>query len=179
MEADLPEGKSTWIVKDGVGLKRDGDKVQSISRENAINLCNLTYPVGHVAAALADSTNGVSFVDIEKRQDRSVYRLRITGRLGLVGDRSPASVVKDLLVDALTFDVLSLEDHPYPTYGPRGKASDTAPREIEFGDFRTVNGVRVPFSIDTNLNGQHTLNIRLSQVTFNSHLSVSDFQVQN
>jgi len=178
MEADLPEGKSTWIVKDGVGSKKDGDKATSISRENALNLCNLTYPVGHVAAGLADSATDISFIGIEKREDRSVYRLRVKGKLGLVVDGSPASVVKDIIVDALTFDILSVEDRPFRTYKPGGKPSDTAPREIDFSDFRAVNGVRVPFSIGTKLQGQRTLSIHLSEVTFNNNLAASNFEVQ-
>jgi hypothetical protein len=178
MEADLPQGKSTWIVKDGVGSKKDGDKAKSISRENALNLCNLTYPIGHVTGALADSATDVSIAGIEKREDRSVYRLRVKGKLGLVGDGSPTSVVKDLIVDALTFDILSVEDHPFRTYKRGGMPSDIAPREIDFADFRAVNGVRVPFSISTKLQGQKTLSIRVSGMTFNNDLTVSDFQVQ-
>jgi hypothetical protein len=178
MEADLPEGKSTWIVKDGVGSKKDGDKTKPISRENAINLGNLTYPIGHVTAALADSATEVSFIGIEKREGRSVYRLRVKGKLGLAGDGSPVSVVKDLIVDALTFDVLSVDDRPFQTYKPGGRPSDTAPREIDFADFRTVNGVQIPFSISTKLQGQQALSIHLDEVTFNNNLSVGDFQVQ-
>jgi hypothetical protein len=177
MEADLPEGKSTWIVKDGIGAKKDGDMAKSISRDNALNLCNLTYPISHVAAGLADPATDVSFIGLEKREDRSVYRLRVKGKLGLVGDGSPASVVKDIIVDALTFDILSVEDHPFRTYKRGGKPSDTAPREIDFADFRTVSGLRVPLSIGTKLQGQRTLSIHLSEVTFNNNLSVNNFEI--
>jgi len=178
MEADLPLGKSTWIVKDGVGSKKESETVVSISRLNAINLGDLTYPVGHVEAALADSATKISFVGIEKREGRSVYRLQVAGRLGLMGDGIPGSVAKDLIVDVLTFEILSVEDHPYRTYKAGGRFSDTAPREIEFGDFRVVNGVRVPFSISTTLQGQRTLSIRVGAVTFNDHVSEEEFQIE-
>lgn len=178
MEADLPEGKSTWIVKDGGGSKKEVEKISVLSRENALNLCNLTYPIGHVAAALADSSTEISFVDVEKRGDLSAYRLRLKGKLGLVGDHSPVSVVKDMIIDALTFDILSVEDHPYPTYKPGGPRSDTAPRELDFGEFRAVKGVRMPFSVLTKLHGQRTMSLAFSDVTFNKNLTVVDFQIQ-
>jgi hypothetical protein len=177
MEADLPQGKLTWIVKDGVGSKKESDKITPLSRENAINLGNLTYPVGHLAAALADPGTEVTFVGIEKKKGRSVYRLRLKGKLGLVSNRLPASVVKDVIVDALSFDILSIEDHPYPTCKIGGTPTDTAPREIEYTDFRMVDGVKVPFSIDTKFHGQRTLSVSVNDVTFNTHVPAEDFQL--
>jgi hypothetical protein len=179
MEADLPAGKSTWVIRDGSGSKKDGDKSVPISTENAINLGNLTYPLGHIAAALADVATEVSFVGIVEQEGRSVYRLRVKGQLGLVGTPSPGvRVVKDILVDALSFDIVGVQDRPYRTYKPGRRASDPPAREIDFTDFRVVNGVRIPFSITTNLQGQKTLDIRLSEVTFNKGLGEGDFQIQ-
>lgn len=188
MEADLPEGKSTWAVNDGVGSKKESEKVTPISRENAINLGNLTYPVGPVAAALADSLTEVSFVGIEKREGRSVYRLRLKGQLGLVSQvRKGGPVVKELLIDALTFDILSIEDYPQPIRngGKRSsnrspasadKRDDPPPRTIAFSDFRVVRGVRLPFSVSTKLLRQETMSIRLDKVAFNSNLNAQDFE---
>ncbi len=177
MEADLPEGKIAWIVRNGIGLKKDGEKVSPISHDNAVNLCNLTYPAGHIAAALDDLRTEVSLVGIEQREGRSLYRMLARGKLGIIGDDSPASVAKELVVDALTFDIVSIYDHPYSTYTSDG--SNPAPREIDFDDFRVVNGVRLPFSISTKLQGQPTLTIKLSSVTVNTNASANDFQIQN
>jgi hypothetical protein len=38
-----------------------------------------------------------------------------------------------------------------------------------------VNGVRVPFLIDTKLEGQRTFTIRLDEVSFNANLNDGDF----
>jgi hypothetical protein len=188
MEADLLKGKSIWTVKDGVGSKQDGDKTKSISRESAINLCNLTYPVGHVWAALGEPTADVSFLGIEKQGGRSLYRLRVKGQLGLVSQaRMGGPVVKELLIDALTFDIVSIEDYPTPirNAGKRSairsrtnseELSNPPPRAIEFSDFRVVKGVRLPFSVSTKLLGQETMSIHLEKVTFNSDLSAQGFE---
>ena len=188
MEADLSQGKSTWVVNDGVGSKKEIEKVIPISRENAINLGNLTYPVGHVMAALTDSATDVSFVGIEKRADRSIYRLRVKGPLGLVSRAQLGGpVVKELLIDALTFDIVSIEDLPMPTRNAKRRSASRSPanaeqhsdppsRAIAFSDFRVVKGVRLPFSVSTKLLGQETMSIRLDKVTFNSDLSAQSFE---
>jgi hypothetical protein len=200
MEADLPGGKRTWVVNDGSGTRKEGDqKVIPLSGENAVNLGNLTFPIGQVAAVLGDPKADISLVGIETRDGRSIYRLRVKGQLGLSSTPIPSlPVVKDLLIDALNFSILSVEDRPFRTYQargnvvdksaesseklsdqpsePKGKLSDRPARAIEFGDFRTANGVLVPFSISTKLMGQETLTIHLSSVVFNSNLSSEDFK---
>lgn len=180
MDADLPQGKSTWIVKDAVGSKTESKKTTSISSENAINLGELTYPIAYAVAALKDAKSNVSFIGIEKRENRSVYRVLVKGRLGLTDQATPLSnVSKNLLIDALTFDIVSVEDYPYRTYTTGGRPSKKAPRAIEFGNFRSVNGLRTPFAISTKLQGQKTLDIRLTEVELNTHLSVQEFELQS
>jgi hypothetical protein len=189
MEAELPKGKRTWVVSDGNGTRKEGDrKVVPLSGDSAINLGNLTFPVAQVAAALADPKTDISLVGIETRDGRSIYRVRVKGQLGLSSTPIPIlPVVKDLLIDALNFSILSIEDRPFRTYQAKrklsGKAaeadeklSDKPPREIQFEDFRTVNGVLVPFSVSTKLMGQETMSIHLTKVAFNSNLSPDDFK---
>jgi len=178
MEAALPEGKRTWLVNDGNGTKKEGDqKALPLSSENAVNLGNLTFPIAQIATVLGDARTDISLVGIETMEGRSIYRLRVKGQLGLSSKPIPTlPVVKDLLIDALNFSILSVEDRPFRTYEKGGKSSDKPSRAIEFGDFRTVNGVLVPFSISTKLMGQQTLSIRLTSVAFNSNLSPEDFK---
>jgi len=81
MEADLPDGKHTWVVNDGDGTRKEADrKAEPLSSENAVNLLNLAFPISHVAAALRDAETDVSLVGIEQRDGRSVYRLRLNYR---------------------------------------------------------------------------------------------------
>lgn len=188
MEADLPKGKRTWLVNDGNGTRKEADqKPLPISSENAVNLGNLTFPIALVVTALGDAKTDVSLVGVETRNGRSIYRLRVKGQLGLSGNSIPSMpVVKDLLIDALNFSILSVEDRPFRTYQSKRlfdkpseagkKLSDKPSRAIEFGDFRTVNGVLVPFSISTKLLGQPTLSIHLTSVAFNSNLNPEDFE---
>jgi hypothetical protein len=177
MEADLPEGKRTWVVKGGVGsLKEANGKNRALPYDNAINLENLTFPLAYFAAALANSKTEISLVGIEEVSGRSIYRLRAKGQLGLGGELRNPAVVKDLLVDALTFKILKVEDRPFQMHEATGKKPNKPTREIDFEDFRTVNGVLVPFSITTKLMGQKTMTIKLSGVVFNGNLGEQDFK---
>jgi hypothetical protein len=180
MDADLPDGKLSWVAKEGKGSKKEsGGKAHwlPLPPEDAINLGNLTFPLAHIGAAFTDVTTEVSFVGIEKRDGRSLYRIRVKGNLELVKQSSHTdSVTKDMLVDALTFEIVSVEDHPHPTHRSSDKSVDTTPRLVDFGDFRTVSGVRVPFSIRTRVHGQEMLQIRLSGITFNTDLSDQEFR---
>ena len=176
MEADLPDGPRIWNVENGVGWRKQYDHLASISNDKAVNLENLTYPLREVAAALADPTTAVSLVGIETLNSRSIYRVRLKGRLGLTRDASPVGPTsKDLLIDALTFDILAVNDFPFFTYQPGGKRSDVATRMVTFEDFKIINGIRIPFSISTKVLGQPTSSISLSEITFNSNLSDADF----
>jgi hypothetical protein len=176
MEADLPQNKRSWVIRNGTGFRIEGERHVPMTDGGAVNLENLTYPIAHVAAALGESAIDISFEGIEKRNGRSIYRLRVKGQLGLASDSSSDAkpIVKDLLIDALTFDIMSVEDRPSATKADR--SHDTPSRAIEYGDFRLVNGVRIPFSISTRLMGQKTLSIALTEVTFNSNLSDEDFK---
>lgn len=148
--------------------------------KRTLRLENLTFPLALVAAAMRDPKTEVSLLGIEDQDGRSIYRIRTHGQLGLGGLKTGPDlpVIKDLLVDALTFNILRVEDRPFqtPTYKKDGKLVDKPSRVIDFGDFRTVNGLLVPFSITTELLGQKTMTIQLSSVSFNSSLGDQDFQ---
>jgi hypothetical protein len=56
------------------------------------------------------------------------------------------------------------------------KSPDGIPRDIEYGDFRTVRDVRVPFSVGTSVHGQQLILIQLNEISFNTNLSDEDFK---
>jgi hypothetical protein len=147
----------------------------SMYEEASINLENLTYPLAHAAAALNEVTTDISFIKTEEREGHSVYRLRLKGPLGLGGRTSSVRrVSKDLLIDAENFNILAVEDRPFPNRSTN--EPDAPSRTIEYADFRTVNGLRIPLSITTKLMGQTTMSMTLTRITFNDGLSPADFK---
>lgn len=179
MEADTADGSRTWKIKDGDGSVKEIDgSLHRLSYENALNFGNLTFPAAHVLSALHDSRAVVSLAAIENSDGRTVYRIRLKGQLGLhnLNAGPDVAITKDVLVDAATFDIISVEDQPFQTYELGGKPSSKPSRTVEFGDFHTVNRVRMPFLITTYLMGQKTLTIQLNNVTLNNYVSESDFK---
>jgi hypothetical protein len=178
LDYEVPGRKSALIVKDGFGFEQSEGKARAISHIRAVNLGNLTFPIAHSVAAIADPLTQISFVDIERQNGRSVYRVRLTGRLGLVTNgHSTQPVTKELIIDALTYDIVSVDDQPLfsPMERSNRARSHVAQRQIEYGDFRLVNGVRLPFSIKVRIVGQETMTILLNQTNFNSNLRDEDF----
>lgn len=171
MEADLPEGKTIWVANDAAGSKQSGDDKRPMVADNAINLGGLSFPLFYVLSAFQNAAMQVRLVGIEQKSGRSVYRIRIEG---LSSRRF--KIGKDLVIDALTFDVLSVSDQPLPMYMGREKSSSIGPREIDFSDFRSVQGVRVPFSIITTIHGQAMEEISLTQVALNTKTLPQDFE---
>ena len=177
LEADLPDDKRVWVARNGTGSETKNHKSITMTQQEAVNLGNLTFPLAHVVSALLDPAAQVAFVGIEKMEGRSVYRLEVKGQLGLATKEQCGPVSKDLLIDALTFSIVGLEDHPHPTNRvPNAKSIDTTPREVAFSDFRTVNGLLVPFSITTKVHGQEMFQIHLSEVLFNSTIDDAKFR---
>lgn len=52
------------------------------------------------------------------------------------------------------------------------------PVEIHFSDYRSANGIQVPFHVERYLNGGLILDLHFDTVTLNSGVSTSDFQIQ-
>ena len=176
MDADLSQGKRKWVVKEGIGSDTEGEKTFSMPHWRAINLHNLTFPLGFVTATVQDATTDVALVGIETLEGRSVYRVRVSGRLGLSSRAGPFDdVVKELLIDAHVFEIVRVEDYPLTDHARRNLQPGKPQRQIDFGDFRVVSGVRVPFSISIRDLHEKSMTIQLSTVAFNSNLTDVDF----
>jgi hypothetical protein len=177
LEADLAGGKITWAVHDAVGSERKGSEAIPISYPRITSLANLTFPIEYAADAIADQETRIAYSGVESREGRSIYRIRITGSLGLTSRHGAFAqpVSKDLLIDALTFDILSVEDGPFLAYQNFG-SHHCISHAVDFDDFRSVRGVRVPFSIVTKAAGQKMLSIHLAEAVFNSNLQDRDFE---
>jgi hypothetical protein len=61
---------------------------------------------------------------------------------------------------------------------PESNALEDVPAEIRFSDYRTVNGVQVPFHVQKYINNGLVLDLQFSNAQFNSGLSAADFSVQ-
>jgi hypothetical protein len=80
----------------------------------------------------------------------------------------------DLYLDSTTFLPLSMS---YNTH-PDNNALLDIPIEVRFSDYRSVNGLRLPFRIQKFLNNGLVLDLQFQTVTFNTDAAVTDFSIQ-
>jgi hypothetical protein len=78
-----------------------------------------------------------------------------------------AYITVDFFIDSSTFQIVMMQD----------VLTNHRVRQIRYSNFTLVNGVSVPFSISTNINGQNIWLIALGGINFNSGLQDSDFQL--
>jgi len=177
LDYELQGRKTVWTLRNGFGFEHSEARTRSIPHVQAINLDNLIFPIGHPIAAIADPLSQISFVDIEKYHGRPVYRVRLSNNLGLAAKAHIIGTTnKELIVDAVSYDIVSVEDQPrFLAKRPTRTKHHTALRQIEYSDFRWVNGVRLPFSITIRDQGQKATTILLDEIIFNSNLRDEDF----
>jgi hypothetical protein len=179
-------------VKNAAGWKRERNHETALPYENAINLGNMTFPVAHLCAALNDPQANVS-AKLEDQSGHPVYRVRLNGTFNLTENTKGTHVTKEFLLDAMTFDILSVRDYPMSPASlsgserraPRSSVSgdnnnrdsvEEPPRAIDYKDFRTVNGVRIPFLIAIKLHGQLAYSLTITEVQINTHFDEMVFE---
>jgi hypothetical protein len=174
MDATLPNGVRSWTVSNGVGsLKEVDGTVSSIPYSNTINVGSLTFPLVYLAFASSDSSTSISYVGLETRYGTQVHHIRLQKALAVdPGGIQGKLTRRDFFVDSSTFLVVATLDTVHQIFDSRA----AFPHEIRFADYRNVAGAFVPFAITEYYGGQAVSLIQLTQVTFNTGLSDSDFQ---
>ena len=116
---------------------------------------------------------------------RSVQHLRVSHKLvsGQATVRMPKDVVDtmekatqiDLYLDPTTLLPVEMAFQLHPDNNVR----QDVPIRVRYSDYRTVNGVQVPFRIQKFINNTLFLDLRLENATFNSGLAPNSFVVSD
>jgi hypothetical protein len=119
----------------------------------------------------------LTYVGLEEVEGRQAHRVRMA-RVSNLGNALDEQLTKnselDLLIDAQTFLVLKVSFiHLSETDWRRG-----LPMEIYYGDYRSVDGVAVPFYQRREFNGTPISELRITSVRFNIGLPDSDFEAR-
>ena len=177
IDAVLPQGVRSWAVSNGSGSLKEADgTLQPIPYYNALNLGSLTFPYFGIVAALQDSTTSVSdlgLVNVDGRQARQIHTQRNVDAFKYTQSIVGNLMVKDYFIDPTTYQLLKVQDMAHPAQSLTGSYQ----HEISFSDYRSVNGLLVPFAISEKIADQETWTIQLNQISFNTGLTDSDFQI--
>jgi outer membrane lipoprotein-sorting protein len=104
-------------------------------------------------------------VEINGRSAHDIEVLRVVPGSERIRYREGLTV--HLFVDASTWQVVMMQD-----VDPRNQI-----RQIQYSDYGAVNGALIPFAISEQIANRQTWAIQLSQVSFNTGLQDSDFQL--
>jgi outer membrane lipoprotein-sorting protein len=151
------DGTHVWVLSPGAGE----DKAQEVKGAQA-DLARAQAEFDSVLLDYKQKGHKVELVGKETDEGHDVYHLRVT-RKG--GD------VQQYFLDAES----GMERKITSTLkGPNG---ETATATIEFGDFREVDGVKVPFTIKNMLDDRLISQVTVSKVEFNVPIDDNLFQM--
>ncbi len=126
--------------------------------------------------SLQDTSKSLAYLGLIQRAGRQAHRIRVQQNFDSGAD--PGRLLsklsaKDFFVDAADFQLLYTQDMVHPLKS----STEDYLREVQFSDYRLVNGKLIPFSITEVIAGQQTWTIHLSQIAFNQGLTDLDFQL--
>jgi hypothetical protein len=176
IDADLPSGTRSWYVNNGDGALRDeAGKITAIPFQNAVALGAITFPLPRLSGVATDTTSSVKYVGLRSLGSHQYQTIEVSLPNQFKSD--PDGTLNRLftayyLFDPSTFRLVLIQDKTHPV----DRLTRDIDHELDFADFRSVNGVQFPFNISERIAGQETFSIQLSNVTMNPGLTDSDFQ---
>jgi hypothetical protein len=176
IDATMTAGVRSWAVSNGAGFLVNTDGTNSsIPATNTLNLGNMTLPVIYLAASLQDANTGIAYVGLEAKNGSTVHHIQLqkvfAPAVDPIGNLSGLTT-RDVFIDSTSLLVLSTLD----MFHPENQSAIDYPHEVQFSDFRLVNGILTPFAIAEFSSRQCTFAIQLSQINFNTGLQDLDFQ---
>jgi len=175
IQASFPDGIRVWTTNNGQRVEKEVDGSVIIAFYNLSTVFdNLQFPLAGVFAALQDSATNLTYVALESKEGSNVHHIRVTrGTLAIPSVQRTNQVASlDLFIDANTNQIRSV----VTVASSNGSPGQTIPREIRYSDYRPASGFVIPFSITELIDGQQTFSIQITQVSFNTGLTDSDFE---
>jgi hypothetical protein len=131
-----------------------------------------------LASAVTNADASLEYVGQETLQGLSVQHLRVFQVVS-----SPDANAVQLIQHLSTIDIFLDSSSALPvlmayTRHPDSNASADILVEIQFSNYQSTNGIRIPLHVQQFTNGGLTLDMNLTAVTLNSGLSDSNFAIQ-
>ena len=176
IDADLPKGTRTTVANgNGGSLKDENGWIRPINRQTATGLGGLTLPYLPLIAAIQDSSTSIVYSGIVTHNGVPAYDIRLEKvhtEQQNPGVKRGAYEARDFYIDPNTSLVAAISD-PIHT----GSQSDKGiAHGVVYSNYQSENGVMIPLTIAETVRDVTTFTMQISQVTFNSGLSDSEFE---
>jgi hypothetical protein len=178
LEAKLEHETRRWLWKDGQGTLSTGyGSPEPIGRHNLAVLEGITLPVQRVLALTSGKSHSVSLTGSRTIEGKEVLCVRV---VKIASDHKEAALQGrpqigiDILIDPETFAIVAVEDSIYPNTQTR----DVFAHQVIYGDYRSVSGMQVPFSVREQISGQLTWGLQLESFELDENIADSEFSVK-
>jgi hypothetical protein len=176
VDATLADGVHSWITNNSASYQVNPDgSVISLPAQNLVKPASLTFPILRVLLAIQDTSTNISYNGLVTHDGQQLHDVQIEKIFPQSADPIGAmsKVTKaDIYIDPNTLLIQSIADTSYRRDGGPGES----PHEVQFSGYQATSvGVLVPFSITEFIANQQTESIQLTQVTFNTGLTDSNF----
>jgi hypothetical protein len=178
IDADLPEGRRSTVVNALGGLLREADgQLRTINRQSIANLRNITFPYLPLIVAMQDSSAKIIYGGLVTHDGAPAYDVRIEkAHASEQGSpRQRGSHPRDFYIDPKSLLVMAISDQ---IRGPSDPQDAGIPHEVLYSNYQSQNGIAMPMTISETVRGVTGVSMELTQVTFNSGLTDSDFSEQ-
>jgi hypothetical protein len=159
--------QSYWIGPDGT--------THSIADHNTLAGAVWFFPGLSILSQSTNPNYTISYVGLEMRNSESVQHLRFILQSALASARSNQKLAQlsstDVYLDAASNLPIALAFNTHPD----NDAQTNIPVEVDFSDYRIVQGVQTPFRIQKFVNGMLYLDLTIQASTLNSGIGQSGF----
>jgi hypothetical protein len=170
LDASLPSGVRSEATDGSTTIKFEDGSIKALRTQAPLYPARIALPYLQLNAASTSPSFSLSYkgsVNIDGRPAQDIEVQRILPGGPEQNARLSDYLTVDYFIDSSTLQVVMMQDVD----------RQHLVRQIRYADFRPVNGVLAPFSIAETVRDQKTWQIQLNQISFNSALQDSDFQL--
>ena len=171
--ADLPKGRRITVAgSEGGSLTEANGSVRSIPHQSAVGLGNLTLPCVLLSAAAQDPSMSVVYGGLVDHNGTQAYDIRLQ-RVYDTKQKTEQGTkeARDFYIDHSSYMVTAVSDQVHSG----ASQGDGIPHEILYSNYQSKSGLMTPLTVTETVRGVTTATMNLSQITFNSGLTSTEF----
>ena len=173
LDANLPPGVRSLTISEGqTSQKSEDGAISHLFIQAPMFPGSFVLPCLLLANALESSTFSVSYQGLVQVDGHSAHEIQVQRQIPQ-GISAPGVLTvfftKELFIDASTSQVVMTREI---------SGRHRVIRQIHYSDYRSTGGLMLPFGISEEYGNRQTLAISLDQITCNSGLQVSSFDLQ-
>lgn len=188
MDMEIDGETESLAVNNGNGQFKSAhfNKTGAIPSYNARAMESLTIPCLRTASAFLDPNVEVLDEGLQPANGVSLHKIRVIRHFSKRDDPNDALAAlrtADYYINP-DFTIARIDDSLRPNRAgigltSRGQVSIlTIPRTLHFSNYRTVNGISVPFSVSEDVAQQHVWTLEVGDISFNTGQGDSDFTLR-